>query len=359
MVHSIQGYDIIADIHGCADKLEALLDKLDYRYEDGTWCHPTRKVIFLGDYIDRGSQIRETLEIVSRMREKGSAICLMGNHEFNALAWATPDPHNPGQYLRPHTEQNRRQHAQTIEQLGGDYPDWIEWIKTLPLWLDLSCEGIPLHAIHACWSDVAMKSLREFETEKDCLLQGPLHAPTLTDTGLVYATQKGHPVFDAIELLLKGMEVELPAGHFMTDKDGHQRTNMRVQWWREPMGTYQTMAMVSETDRPSIPAIAMEATAFEPIEVTCPTFIGHYWLTIEKPIAPMSERVVCLDYSAVKGGPLVAYCFDVGDDQLTTERFVSVTDHEIQTKAPRPWVTKKINELTGELREELDHLKDR
>lgn len=359
MTHSIQGYDIIADIHGCAEKLVALLDKLGYRFDGTAWCHPHRKVIFLGDYIDRGNEIRETLKIVSSMREKGSAICLMGNHELNALAWATPDPEHPGEYLRPHTDKNRRQHAQTLEQLGNDYSYWIEWIKTLPLWLDLNPEGIQLHAIHACWSDDTMRTVQEFQVNGQAILTGAMHAPTLTDTGLHCATKKGHPVFEAIELLLKGMEVDLPVGHFMTDKDGHQRTNMRVQWWRQPEGTYQTMAMVSETDRLGIPALPIYSTAFEPIDVPCPTFIGHYWLTAEKPIAPMSERVVCLDYSAVKGGPLVAYRFNVGEAKLEADHFVVLNEEDFNADEVRPWVKAKIHDTIEQNQTQLSYLKDK
>ena len=61
-------YDIIGDIHGHADELEELLQKLGYQLRDGVYSHPeNRKVIFLGDYIDRGPKIRETLHIVKNM----------------------------------------------------------------------------------------------------------------------------------------------------------------------------------------------------------------------------------------------------------------------------------------------------
>jgi hypothetical protein len=44
--------------------------------------------VFLGDIIDRGPRIREALHIVHDMVEAGQALCIMGNHEFNALGWA-------------------------------------------------------------------------------------------------------------------------------------------------------------------------------------------------------------------------------------------------------------------------------
>ena len=48
-------YDIIGDIHGQEDKLEALLLRtLGYRDTAGAWRHPTRQELFVGDFIDRG-----------------------------------------------------------------------------------------------------------------------------------------------------------------------------------------------------------------------------------------------------------------------------------------------------------------
>ncbi len=64
-------YDFIGDIHGHADKLEALLEKMGYSKKDGVYQHSTRKAFFVGDYIDRGPKIREPLEIVRGMIENG------------------------------------------------------------------------------------------------------------------------------------------------------------------------------------------------------------------------------------------------------------------------------------------------
>jgi len=112
-------YDLIGDIHGHADELQQLLAKLGYVRSAGVFRHPDRKIIFLGDFIDRGPQIREVLEIVRSMVEAGAALAVMGNHELNALAYHTADNESPGQYLRRHTESSIRQHARTIEQLSA------------------------------------------------------------------------------------------------------------------------------------------------------------------------------------------------------------------------------------------------
>ena len=47
-------YDLIGEIHGHAGALVELLEHLGYEHSDSGYCHPARKVIFLGDFIDRG-----------------------------------------------------------------------------------------------------------------------------------------------------------------------------------------------------------------------------------------------------------------------------------------------------------------
>ena len=66
--------DLVGDMHGHADKLEALLHKLGYKKSGGTYSHPERKVIFVGDYIDRGPKIIKTLEIVKAMVDSCSRL---------------------------------------------------------------------------------------------------------------------------------------------------------------------------------------------------------------------------------------------------------------------------------------------
>jgi hypothetical protein len=60
-------YDLIGDVHGHAHELADLLAALGYVPVGPTYRHPAgRRVIFLGDYIDRGAQIRRTLEVGRR-----------------------------------------------------------------------------------------------------------------------------------------------------------------------------------------------------------------------------------------------------------------------------------------------------
>ena len=76
-------YDIIGDIHGYADKLHDLLEKLGYEKTAGVFGHPTRKVIFLGDFIDRGPQQKQVLDTAMAMAPLPSISLLGGTHLFH------------------------------------------------------------------------------------------------------------------------------------------------------------------------------------------------------------------------------------------------------------------------------------
>ena len=203
-------YDLIGDIHGHADALQRLLKSLGYSKQKGVYRHPERQAIFLGDFIDRGPKIKETLEIVRPMIDSGAALAVMGNHELNALAFHTPHPEKPGSHLRPHNEKNSNQHAETMRQVpAGELNSYLNWFRSLPLWLDL--DG--LRVVHACWDERKMSHVVD---------------RTVSDGFLASACLDAGELFRPVETLLKGKEARLPHGVTFTDKDGHIRSATRV-----------------------------------------------------------------------------------------------------------------------------------
>ncbi len=76
-------FDIIGDVHGCVLELQALLEKLGYqRDEKNIFAHAQgRRVIFLGDLVDRGPDCVGVLQIVLDMLDAGRALWLPGNHD--------------------------------------------------------------------------------------------------------------------------------------------------------------------------------------------------------------------------------------------------------------------------------------
>lgn len=63
----------IGDIHGEIEKLNSLIDRLDLQKQD--------KVIFLGDYIDRGLNSKAVIERILDLSKKIECVFLKGNHE--------------------------------------------------------------------------------------------------------------------------------------------------------------------------------------------------------------------------------------------------------------------------------------
>jgi Calcineurin-like phosphoesterase len=285
--------DVIGDIHGHAGKLRKLLNRLGYEQTGGVYSSPDRKAIFVGDLIDRGPAIGEVMEIVAGMLRAGAAQIVMGNHEFNALCFHTPN--TEGGYLREHSEKNCEQHAETLayfEKNSGAADRALTWFYTFALWLDLGFARI----VHAAWSPAAIRLLK---------------TPYLTPESLVSAGTKGTPEYRAVETLLKGVEAASPPKLSFDDKDGHKRTQIRVRWWLKP-DAERTVAETVFPPDPSMPNTRFTTSSqWEPYELAePPVTFGHYWLPKDWRPAPIMPNVICVDYSAGKGGPLVAYSFD-------------------------------------------------
>lgn len=301
-------FDLIGDIHGHADELVGLLEKLGYAKRQGVYHHPNRRVIFLGDFIDRGSKIREVLEIVRPMVEAETALAVMGNHELNALAYHTEDSSVPGEHLRRNSPKNEKQHKQTLVQLSKKELDsCLAWFRTLPLWLD----NDGLRAVHACWDQNAVAQCADGLKQHDGVSDAFLHS----------ACRAGQPLFAPVETLLKGKETPLPNGLSFQDKDGHVRTKTRIRWYLPAEGhTYRSYAMTDQVDCDlAIDSEVIAQAAPYPTDGK-PVFVGHYWLSAERPEV-LAPNVACLDYSVAKGGFLCAYRWN-GEQQLSNEKFV-------------------------------------
>jgi polynucleotide kinase-phosphatase len=85
-------FDIIGDVHGCFDELQELLLKLCYsvnrtdetekNFGFSVIAPENRKVIFVGDLVDRGPDSPSVLSLVMSMVNSGVAFCVPGNHDL-------------------------------------------------------------------------------------------------------------------------------------------------------------------------------------------------------------------------------------------------------------------------------------
>lgn len=304
------GYDVIGDIHGQAGKLKALLRKLGYVPVGATWRPPPgRQALFVGDLIDRGPEQVEVLKIVRFMVDAGHARVIMGNHEFNAIGFATLHRSKPGEHLRTRSAKNQGQHAEFLRQVGEDsalHRELIEWFKTLPPTLDLG----HIRLVHAWWHQPYVDQV---------IARLPDGAP-MDEDFLHAAFTKGTPEWNAMEGLTKGHEIRLPAGHFFTDHSGAQRRDVRTRWWHAQPRSYRDVAIVGDDQEHQVPDHPLPAEYITRPVDGAPVFIGHYWLEGQPQL--QSPNVACVDYSAAHEGPLVAYRWD-GERELDKRRFVA------------------------------------
>jgi calcineurin-like phosphoesterase family protein len=73
----------IGDVHGRADLLERTISNIDQHRNAYPIAHAIE--IMLGDYIDRGPQSDEVIELLTSRRLDAQTICLMGDHETYLL----------------------------------------------------------------------------------------------------------------------------------------------------------------------------------------------------------------------------------------------------------------------------------
>ncbi len=307
------GLDVIGDVHGEYDALVRLLTKLGYARTNGAWRHAGRRAVFVGDLIDRGKQQIEVVTLVREMHDAGTALVTLGNHEWNALAWATERPGHPGKFLRDHDSANKRsQHRAFLEQVGEGSPlhrEYLGWFETLPMWIDLP----GLRVVHACWQRGRIEHVKERTNG----------AGLVTHDLLVGAHMKGTADHEAIETLLKGIEVELPNGLTFRDKGDHERREARIQWWREEPRTFRNSAIVEGDEvREQLPDLPLPDSLLVELDTDPrPVVFGHYWARGKPEL--QSKRAVCVDYSAARGGSLVAYRWS-GESDLEQENLVAV-----------------------------------
>jgi hypothetical protein len=320
-METVHGYDVIGDIHGQAGKLRRMLAHMGYVEIAGVWRHPTRTAVYVGDFVDRGPEQVETYRIVRAMTDAGTALAVMGNHEFNAIAFHTPCAGRD--FCRTRSPRNVAQHRSFLDQVGMDgdlHREMVDWFLDLPLWLDL--DGI--RVVHACWDDAIMARL------------APMLRPgNRLDRDLVARASEGQGnsfladgsrrdstfEFHAVETLLKGVEIELPEGTSYSDADGHARTATRVRWWDGGARTFGEAALLPGSTPTHGLEAPLPADFVRGYDGEKPLFLGHYWMTDEPTL--LGPKVACVDYSAGKGGPLAAYRWS-GETTLSPDGFTSV-----------------------------------
>ncbi|CBL44671.1 Serine/threonine protein phosphatase [gamma proteobacterium HdN1] len=306
----IEGYDLIGDVHGCYDMLVRLLLKMGYQCENGVYAHPCRKVIFLGDILDRGRGIFDTVRLVRAMVDSGNAWLVLGNHEVNAVLFAANAFLGGKLRARP-----IRPLLQTLKQFRDHQEEWrdtIEWLRGMPLALEFP----EFRAVHACWDQNMIARLNSLNPSSNLADDAFL-------LSVLFREGEAHRILDR---LLKGVNLRLPDGYSIRGGDGVERSRFRAIFWEAHPTTYGDLLFVPDRVAPELRDLAFPEqersllTYYSKHEK--PLFVGHYWR--RGAFSLFAPNIVCLDYSAVRGGRLVAYRTERGVAGLEVGRMVSV-----------------------------------
>jgi hypothetical protein len=295
--------DFIGDIHGHYDALIQLFQKMGYILENGLYTHSERFPVFIGDYIDRGPKIFETVELVKSMQESGNAIALMGNHELNFLELHYQD--DSGQYFRSQSKRNQVKETDAAFS-GKDKTPYLDWMSKLPIAIDSE----HFRAVHAQWDDDAIDIIREANIQ--CLDQNGFRK-----------AHNNSDLYKSIEIVLKGKELKLPETLHYNDHGSEPRTEARIKWWQPRMRNR------FGDDFASLPEHMIDKDIsefnhdyhFYYEKKHIPVFFGHYWMD-KNSIELMSVNTCCVDFSIAKQGVLVAYRHILGE-KLNTRNFIN------------------------------------
>lgn len=245
--------DIVADIHGEIAALDALLVRLGYT-PDGR--HPKgRRLVFVGDLVDRGADSPAVVERVAEMVAAERAQCVLGNHELNLLRGQKKEGNG---WFYPESENHdlaAGHFKESIRASASQRKHFLAWFDTLPVAL----ERPDLRVVHACWEASAIEALRgsrqipsdayrAFSSElADLLEQSGRHeqrhreltewGSVLCDPAAAVPMLEGIAAIDSIKqsrhpikAATSGLERQAPAPFFAT---GKWRMTERVAWWNE------------------------------------------------------------------------------------------------------------------------------
>lgn len=296
--------DIVGDVHGEASALDNLIKQLGY-HEDGY--HPRlRKLVFVGDLVDRGPDSHGVVQRVQRLVQNGNAYCILGNHEINLLIDDIKD--GSGWFFDERYAQDKKNYGHFQRTPEAEKPAVRRFLGSLPVALVRK----DIRIVHAAWtraaidavSSVTLGSVTEQYKMWTFAAESSAQATGLYDR---YLRDKQHwaaqlenestppPFLDSIaeyeamqqmvnplKVLTSGVETRAPEAFFAGNR---WRFSDRVNWWDE-------------------------------YDEDIPVIFGHYWRLLTplklksmprytqmfkdiKPLAWFGKRhnVFCVDYS--------------------------------------------------------------
>ncbi|QXZ08311.1 metallophosphoesterase [Comamonas sp. Y33R10-2] len=148
--------DIVGDIHGEYSALVQLMTHLGYDLQGN---HPNgRRLVFVGDFCDRGPDSPSVLALVAAMLAAGKAHAVLGNHEINLLREDAKD--GSGWFFDSRVESDQPKYAPFARMSAADAPAILQQLSQLPIAL----EREDLRIVHAAWRPEQIAMIRELPT---------------------------------------------------------------------------------------------------------------------------------------------------------------------------------------------------
>lgn len=305
-------YDIIGDVHGYASLLKKLLLEMGYKKTESGYSHPTRKAIFVGDFINRGPEIRKTIRIIRKMEESGNARVILGNHEINAIIFYLKDKN--GMPLVKSTQKNFLSLYKTVNQFPAEKSEeWKshrKWMRELPLFLDLG----DIRIVHACWSDQSVKTLEQAETE----------GKSRKNIFRNFYSKPKSKISQSVSTLTKGIDFKMPPNMKIVNNKGVSSRSFRMRWWEETEGkTFEDISFESKFKMPQYDIPRQLVPEHAPYPDSAPiVFFGHY-CRFNGPFI-VKPNICCVDSCVTGSGNLTAYRWN-GEKELIAENLVKVS----------------------------------
>ncbi|WP_163324013.1 metallophosphoesterase [Draconibacterium mangrovi] len=303
-------YDIIGDVHGYAAQLKKLLTEMGYQKTNGSYSHPTRKAIFVGDFINRGPEIRKTIRIIKAMVDNGHAYAVLGNHELNAIIYHLKDKQGRSIISKP--SKYFLSLFKTINEYSSgskELNEQLRWMRTLPLYLDLG----EIRVVHACWCEDAIKVADSLYED------GRIRKSVFRKVYKKSSSDEAQSVWR----LTKGVYLKLPPDLRVMNNKGVSPRSFRIRWWDNLEGkTFKDASFESKFTMPSytIPPEIVPETFPYPDDAPI-VFFGHYCRGAGPHI--IKHNVCCVDSCVAGTKTLLAYRWS-GEKELYMNHLVKL-----------------------------------
>jgi hypothetical protein len=301
-------FDIVGDVHGNADLLVVLLQKLNYLdQQENIIIHPEkRQLIFCGDLINRGKNTPKVLDIVKSLYDSQQAIVMPGNHEFFSLFYHF---YGKEDFVKPYISRKAILFFEhTNIQFIGKEKEWekhMNWFMELPLFF----ENDEFRVIHALWHDNYIDEIKQ-----------KFPKPTVGNIVKEIVDNQNLDLLYKINILLRGKEIKFEKEE--RQSLGLYYAKMRTKWWLED-GEYsldQYFMNVPSKSKNQLKSRLINHQSRH--KGNLPVFFGHYSLET-KPYL-ISPQFCCLDFGIANGGPLIAYRYH--GEKYLTEKSLMVVD---------------------------------